>query len=139
MTQVTQKYIDELTYKILGCAIEVHKNVGAGLLESVYEKCFTKELSLRGLRYCSQQSVPLNYKGLELEAELRLDVLVEDLIIVELKSIDYFLPIHDSILLTYMSMLKKPKGILINFNCTNIFKEGQKTLVNKLYASLPRL
>lgn len=99
-----------LTYKILGCAIEVHKALGPGFLESVYEKCFTRELSLKGLRYCNQQCVPLSYKGLDLEAELRFDVLVEDLIVVELKSIDYFQPIHDSILLTYMSMLKKPRA-----------------------------
>ena len=135
---ITQKYIDELTYAILGCAIEVHKQLGPGLLESIYEKCFTHELKLRGLRYCSQQSVPLKYKGLSLEAELRFDVLVEGLIITELKAIEGILTIHEAILLTYMKMLEKPKGIIINFNCTNIFKEGQKTLVNEYYAALPK-
>jgi len=133
----TKKYLDELTYKIIGCAIEVHKNIGPGLLESVYEKCFIHELNLRGFYFQSQQKVPLNYKDLYLDVDLRYDVLVENLIIVELKSIDGLLPVHDAVLLTYMSLLKKPKGIIINFNCTNIFKEGQKTLVNELYAALP--
>lgn len=134
---MTKKYLDELTYKVIGCAIEVHRHLGPGLLESVYEKCFVRELNLRGLACKQQVWVPLEYKGLELETELRLDVLVEDALCVELKSMDGLLPIHDAILLTYMQMLQKPKGILINFNCVNIFKEGQKTLVNEIFASLP--
>jgi len=134
----TQKYIDELTYKIIGCAIEVHRHLGPGLLESVYEKCLIHELEISGLHYQSQQKVPVIYKDIRLDAELRYDVLVENLIIVELKSIDGILPIHEAVLLTYMKMLSKPKGIIINFNCTNIFKEGQKTLVNEFYAALPK-
>jgi GxxExxY protein len=86
----------------------------------------------------SQQSVPIHYKGLKLDAELRYDVIVEDMIIVELKAIDGLLPIHESILLSYMKLLEKPKGILINFNCINIFKTGQKTLVNEYYSILPK-
>ena len=136
--KVTQSYLDELTYKIIGCAIEVHKQLGPGLLESVYEKCFVRELQLKGLNYLSQQSVPLNYKGISLDADLRFDVLVENLIVTELKSIDGILPVHEAIVLTYMRMLEKPKGIIINFHCTNIFKEGQKTLVNEYYAALPK-
>jgi GxxExxY protein len=136
--QITQKFLDELTYKIIGCAIEVHKQLGPGLLESVYEKCFTRELTLKGLNYQTQQSVPVHYKGVQLDAELRFDVLVENLVIAELKSIDGLLPVHEAILLTYMKLLEKPKGILINFNCTNIFKEGQKTLVNEYYAALSK-
>ncbi len=135
---MTQKYLDDLTYKIIGCAIEVHKHLGPGLLESVYEKCFLHELSLNGLRSQSQQKVPVNYKDIYLEAELRFDVLVEDIIIVELKSMEGILPVHEAVLLTYLKMLTKPKGIIINFNCTNIFKNGQKTLVNELYAALPK-
>jgi len=132
----TQEYIDELTYKIIGCAIEVHKVLGPGLLESIYEKCFVRELHLKGIKTKNQQKIPLNYKGISLDAELRYDVLVEDLIIVELKAIDGILPIHEAVLLTYMKMLEKPKGIIINFNSTNIFKYGQKTMVNELYANL---
>jgi len=135
---VTQKYLDELTYEIIGAAIEVHRHLGPGLLESVYEKCLIHELHLRKLRCLSQQRVPVTYKEIQVEAELRFDVLVENLIVVELKSIEGILPIHQAILLTYLKMLGKPKGILINFNCMNIFKEGQKTLVNEYYAALPQ-
>ena len=134
---ITKKYLDELTYEIVGCAIEVHKHLGPGLLESVYEKCFIHELRLRGLHCISQQKVPVSYKDISVDAELRFDVMVENLIIVELKAIDGILPIHQAVLLTYMKMLNKPKGIIINFNCTNILKEGQKTLVNDNYAALP--
>jgi GxxExxY protein len=134
---ITKKHLDNLTYKIIGCAIEVHKELGPGLLESVYQKCFLQELKLQRLGYQSQLVIPINYKAEELDCSLRLDVLVEGLIVVELKAVDYMIPIYDAQLLTYMKLLEKPKGILINFNCTNIFKEGQKTLVNSIYAQLP--
>jgi GxxExxY protein len=135
--QITQKYLDELTYQIIGCAIEVHKHPGPGLLQSVYQKRFNREISLRKLKNQNEFWVPVEYKGLLLEADLRLDVLVEDLIIVELKPMEGILPVHEAQVLTYMKLLKKPKGILINFNCTNIFKEGQKIFVNEYYALLP--
>ncbi|HMU09499.1 MAG TPA: GxxExxY protein [Ferruginibacter sp.] len=134
---VTRKYLSELTYKVIGCAIEVHKHIGPGLLESVYEKCLLKELALRGIAFKNQVWVPLQYKGLQLDAELRLDILVEDILCVELKAQEGLLPIHDAVLLSYMQMLQKPKGILINFHCGNIFKEGKKTLVNDLFELLP--
>lgn len=135
---ITQKYLDELTYKLIGCAIEVHKELGPGLLESVYHKCYLNEVYRKELSYRSQVYVPINYKGQSLDTELRLDVLVEDVIVVELKAVEALHPLYDAQLLTYMKLLKKPKGLLINFNCTNIFKEGQKTMVNELYASLPK-
>ena len=134
---VTKQYLDELSYKIIGCAIEVHKHLGPGLLQSVYQKCFNYELFTKGLNFTNYVLTPINYKKVILDADLRLDVLVEDVIIVELKSMEGLLPIHEAQLLTYMKLLGKPKGILINFNCTNIFKEGQKTLVNEFYAALP--
>ena len=134
---ITKKYLNELTYKVIGCAIEVHKHLGPGLLESVYEKCFLKELTLQGIAFKSQIWVPIQYKGLLLNTELRLDVLVEEILCVELKAQEGLLPIHDAVLLSYMQMLQKPKGILINFNCINIFKGGQKTLVNTLFTLLP--
>lgn len=133
----TQEYIDKLTYGIIGCAIEVHRNLGPGLLESVYEKCFLKELFIRNFEFKSQVWLPLTYKGLDIESGLKPDVLIEDVIIVEIKSVEIILPVHQAKLLTYMKLLQKPKGILINFNCTNIFKEGQRTLVNNLYGELP--
>ena len=134
---ITKSYLNDLSYKIVGCAIEVHKHLGPGLLESIYEKCFLRELNLQGIGNKSQNWVPLEYKGLQLDTELRLDVLVEDILCVELKAQEGLLPIHDAVLLSYMQMLQKPKGILINFHCVNIFKEGQKTLVNNLFSLLP--
>ena len=91
---ISKKLLDELTYKVVGCAIEVHKHLGPGLLESVYEKCFLRELVIRGIEHRNQVWVPLHYKGLELETELRLDVLVEDVLCVELKAQEGILPIH---------------------------------------------
>jgi GxxExxY protein len=136
--QITQKYINEITYEVIGCAIEIHKHLGPGLLESVYEKCFRKELTLRSLKYQTQQWIPIEYKGLLLDAELKLDFIVEDLLLVELKAIESLLPVHETQVLTYMKLLQKPKGILINFNCVNIFKEGQKTFINELFSALPK-
>lgn len=136
--RITQKHINDLTFKIIGCAIEVHKILGPGLLESVYEKCFLIELNLRGIGYKKQQKIYTDYKGMDVDTELRYDVLVEDLIVIELKSTDGLHPIHAAVLKTYMRMLEKPKGVLINFNCTHIFKEGQKTIVNEYYAALPK-
>ena len=135
---LTQKYIDELSYRILVCAIEVHKHMDQGSSRVSMKQCFIRELGIRNLNFQTQRKVPVNYKGTDLIVELRFDVLVEDLIIVELKSVEGMLPVHDAILLSYMRMLQKPKGILINFNCINIFQFGQKTLVNEYYARLPK-
>ena len=134
----TQKYINELTHTIIGVAIEVHKELGPGLLETIYEKCMAQLMIEKGLHLVSQQRVPLYFRGLYLDCELRFDLLVENLIIVEVKAVDGILPVHDAQLLTYMKLMERPKGILINFNCTNIFREGQKTLVNELFSLLPR-
>ena len=98
--RMTKKYLNEITYQVIGCAIEVHKHLGPGLLESVYEKCFLKELNLRNISCQSQVWVPLQYKGLDINAELRLDVLVEDVLCVELKAQQGLLSVHDAILLS---------------------------------------
>ena len=135
---MTQKHLNELTYNIIGAAIEVHKELGPGLLESIYEKCLIHLLKEQGLKLVAQMKVPLVFRGLYLDCDLRFDLLVEDSVIVELKAVEYILPIHEAQLLTYLKLLEKPKGILINFNCTNIFKEGQKTMVTELYAQLPK-
>jgi GxxExxY protein len=135
--RITKKYLDDLTYRIIGCAIEVHKFLGPGLLESTYLKCFCHELSIKNIDHLDQIAVPLNYKGLQLETEFRLDSLVQQLVVVELKAMDGILPVHEAQLLTYMKLLQKPKGVLINFNCLNIFQNGQKTFVNEYYANLP--
>jgi GxxExxY protein len=133
---ITKKYLNDLTYEILGCAIEVHRQLGPGLLERIYEKCLARELAIKGIPYEFQQTVPLCYKGLDLEADLRYDLLIDNLIITEIKSNEGILPVHEAVLLTYMRLLEKPKGIIINFNCTNIFKEGQKTFVNNYFDKL---
>ena len=135
---LTQKNLNELTRTIIRAAIEVHKELGPGLLESVYEKCSTHLLQQKGLRIASQQKVPIVFKGLYLDCDLRFDLLVEDSIVVEIKAIDSFLPVHEAQLLTYLKLLDMPKGILLNFNCTNIFKVGQKTFVTDVYARLPK-
>ncbi len=135
---ITQKYLNELTHTIIGAAIEVHKELGPGLLESIYEKCLSHILKEKGLQLVTQQKVPLLFRGMYLDCDLRFDMLVEDSVIVEIKAIDCLMPIHDAQLLTYLKLLEKPKGVLINFNCTNIFNEGQKTLVTDLYAALPK-
>jgi len=134
---MTQKEINQLSYDIIGFAIEVHKDLGPGLLESIYEKCLAHLLIQNGYKVTRQQSVPLNFRGLDLDCELRFDLMVDDSIIVELKTVEELMPIHEAQLLTYLKLLKKPKGILINFNCTNIFKEGQRTFVSEYFRALP--
>jgi GxxExxY protein len=133
----TQKEINQLSRTIIGYAIDVHKELGPGLLESIYEKCLAHLLIQNGYSIARQQVIPLNFRGLNLDCELRFDMLVNDLIIVELKTVDELLPIHEAQLLTYLKLLRKPKGILINFNCLNIFKDGQKTFVTEYFRALP--
>ncbi len=135
---ITQKSINEISHVIIGSAIEIHRELGPGLLESVYEKCLRHLLNNQGLKIVSQQKVPVQFRGLYLDCDLRFDLLVEDLIIVEIKAVEYILPIHEAQLLTYLRLLEKPKGVLINFNCMNIFREGQKTFVNDFFARLPK-
>ena len=137
-SNLTQNLINDITHKIIGCAIEVHKELGPGLLESVYEKCMFHLLVQNGLKVTNQQKIPIIFKGLELDCDLRFDLLVEDLVIVELKTVETILPIHEAQLLTYLKLMEKPKGVLINFNCVNIFKEGQKTFVTKKFKELPK-
>jgi GxxExxY protein len=107
---------EELTEKILGAAIEVHRALGPGLLESAYEECLCYELNVRGLRFLRQVSVPVKYKGITLDCGYQLDIIVEDIVILELKSIDRIASIHEAQLLTYMKLLTKPVGFIINFN-----------------------
>ena len=134
---MTKKELDELTYKIIGAAIEVHKALGPGLLESVYHKCLKQELTLRDLSFVSELLVPVHYKGIDVDTELRCDFLVENKVVVELKAVEAIAPVFEAQVLTYMKLLEKPKGILINFYCTNLFKEGQKTFVNEYFRNLP--
>jgi GxxExxY protein len=134
--ELTKTYLKDLVYHVNGAAIEVHKNLGPGLLESIYHKCLEKELSIKDFKFKTELIIPINYKGLEIDANLRCDLFVENCLLVELKSVEKILPIHEAQLLTYMKLLKIPMGLMINFNVTNIYKEGQKTYINELYRIL---
>ena len=133
---MTKKSINQLAYEVVGCAIEVHKQLGAGLLESVYESCFCHELQSRGFNIMRQMTVPVIYKNIQVQAELKLDVMVNDSVIVELKAVEQIHPIHEAQLLTYMKLLKKPKVLLINFHTDNITR-SIKPFVNEYFSALP--
>jgi GxxExxY protein len=133
---ITRSSLKDLVYQVNGAAIEVHKNIGAGLLENVYHQCLKKELELRKINFSSELQIPLNYKGYELELKLRCDLLIENSLVVELKSVTEINSIFEAQLLTYMNLLKVPIGLLINFNVKNIYYEGQKTMVNEYYRTL---
>jgi GxxExxY protein len=135
---ITQKGINEISYQIIGCAIEVHKQLGPGLLESVYEACMIDELRNTGLSVNSQIRVPVLYKGKDLGGMLKLDLLINDLIIVEEKSVECMIPLYKAQLLSYLKLTGKPKGLLINFNCENI-KDHLISLVTPEFARLPRV
>ena len=134
---LSKKYLNDLSYQLIGAAIEVHKALGPGLLESVYHKCLKHELSIRKIQFQTEMVVPVYFKGMEIDADLKCDLYIEDCLVVELKAVEEIAPIHEAQLLTYMQLLESPKGILINFNCTNLFKEGQKTYVNQIFRMLP--
>ena len=132
---MTKEEVTDLSYDIVGCAIEVHKQLGPGLLESVYERCLIHELILQGFDVKKQIKVPVKYKGVKLDTELRLDILVNDTVIVELKAVEKMLPVYEAQLLTYMKLLKKPQGLLINFFTNNITK-SMKPFVNEIFSEL---
>src|SRR6266508_1715749 len=131
---------NQLTEKIIGCAIEVHKGLGPGLLESAYEECFCYEFAQNGISFIRQVPLPVVYKGIKLDCGYRIDVLVNDLVIIELKTVEKLLPIHDAQLLKYLKLYRRPLGLLINFNVP-ILKDGIKRLVNKFQetSASPRL
>ena len=133
---ITQKYINELAYKVVGCAIEVHKHLGPGLLESVYELCFIDELKSAGLNVQSQVYISINYKDKNLGGILKLDILTNDLIIVEIKAVETMIPLFQAQLLSYLKLAKKPKGLLINFNSENITKQ-LVPMVTEEFSKLP--
>jgi GxxExxY protein len=121
--------MNALSKEILDAAISVHKEMGPGLLESVYECCLVKELSLRNIKAVSQVQLPLYYKGELLNKEFRIDILVENEIILELKSVDELLPVHDAQIISYLKLANKKLGFLINFN-ESLMKNGFNRFVN---------
>jgi GxxExxY protein len=120
--------LNEITQKIIGCAIEVHRNLGPGLLESAYEECLAYELIKAGQNILRQQATPVVYKEIKLECGYRIDILVENLVIIELKVVDAINPVHEAQILTYMKFANKSIGLLINFNVT-ILKNGIKRYI----------
>lgn len=120
---------DQLSKEIIGAAIEVHRALGPGLLESAYETCLGHELSLRGVAYARQVALPVRYKAVQLDCGYRLDFLVGELVIVELKAVETIEPIHEAQLLTYLRLKQLWLGLLINFNVP-VLKQGIKRLVN---------
>ncbi len=121
--------LNDLSEKIIGCAIKVHRTLGPGLLESTYEVCLMHELRKAALKAERQVEFPVFYDGMRLDAGYKLDVLVEDTIILELKSVENLLPIHEAQLLTYLKLANKKLGLLINFNVT-ILKNGLRRKMN---------
>lgn len=117
--------INQITEKVIACAIEVHKRLGPGLLESAYEECLSYELMSAGLAIERQVPVPVVYKEIKLECGYRIDILVERTVLIELKAIEAFAPVHEAQILTYMKFAKKSIGLLINFNVT-LLKDGIK-------------
>ncbi len=132
---LTKKEVTQLSYEIIGFAIKVHKKLGPGLLESIYEECLKYELERNGYDVKQQLTVKIDYYDLETETDLRIDLLVNDCVIVELKTVDNFHPIHEAKLLSYMKLLERPQGLLINFNTTNITK-STKPFVNEYFTRL---
>jgi GxxExxY protein len=119
---------EDLSEKIIGCAIEVHKALGPGLLESAYEECLDYELKSIGLDVKRQKPVPIVYKEIKLECGYRIDLLVEDKIIIELKSVEVLNPVHEAQILTYMKFAQKRLGLLMNFNVTKL-KDGLRRYI----------
>ena len=126
---MNKEQINKLSGIILESSIEVHKILGPGLLESVYEICLCKEFDLRGVRYKRQVTLPIEYKGEELDADFRIDILVEDEIIIELKSVEILHPVFEAQLLTYLKLADKRLGLLINFNVPRLI-DGFKRMIN---------
>jgi len=118
----------EISNRVIGCAIEVHRNLGPGLLESAYQQCLAHELCLNGIEFKAEHPLPVVYKDIRLDCGYRIDLFVENEIIIELKSVEKLLPIHEAQLITYLKLADIKQGFLINFNVTQL-KEGLKSYV----------
>jgi len=123
--------INQITETVIGAAIEVHRALGPGLLESAYEECLCRELSLREIPYTRQHMLPIEYKGTQLDCGYRIEILIRNKVVVEIKAIEKLLPIHDAQLLTYLKLGSWPVGLLLNFNVP-VLKRGIRRLVHNL-------
>ena len=129
MDATYSEFVDAgITRKIIGCAMEVHRELGPGLLESVYRQCLMRELELQGLLHVRELKVPIVYKGVELDCGFRADLVVNDSAVVEIKTVEQLMPIHEAQLLTYLKLMKRRVGLLLNFNSTSL-KHGIRRLV----------
>src|SRR4051812_10397201 len=131
----TKSFLQGLSYKIIGCAIEVHKQLGPGLLESLYQMCFEEELRRSGLEFKSQIYTPVIYKDSNLGGVFKIDLLIENEIIVELKAVEAMIPLYNAQLLSYLKLSTKAKGLLINFN-SEIIKDQITSIVTEHYRML---
>jgi GxxExxY protein len=130
MTRNIEGEFDGLSQQVIGCALEVHTQLGPGLLESAYEQCLAHELRSAGLNFELQRPLPVAYKGVLLDCGYRLDIVVEDRLIAELKSVDALLPIHEAQLLTYLKLARIPVGLLINFNVVHLRDGIRRKVLN---------
>ena len=128
-TEATESSVNEITEKIIGAAIEVHRSLGPGLLESAYEECLAHELMLRGVGFKRQQSLPVTYKSVRLDCGYRLDFVVSQRVILEIKAVERILPIHEAQLLTYLRLSRLKWGLLLNFH-TSVLKQGIRRMAN---------
>lgn len=127
-TEARRRRLNDLSNRVIGLCIEVHRELGPGLLESVYEEALAYELTHAGLRFERQRDMPLNYKGVKLDCGYRLDLIIEDELIIELKAVDELRPVHQAQLLTYLKLERRSLGLLLNFN-TPVLKNGIKRVV----------
>ena len=125
--EVEKKLLDPLTSKVIGCALEVHRVLGPGLLESAYEHCLAHELTAASIPCRRQLELPVHYKGDTLDCGFRVDLLVAEQLVIELKSVDSLLPVHQAQLLTYLRLARCRTGLLINFNVP-LLKQGLKRI-----------
>lgn len=133
---MNKRKVNQLGFEIISAAITVHNALGPGLLESVYEKCLIHELKKRGFTVQSQVVIPINYDGVEIDADLKLDILVNNLIVIEIKAITEVHPVHRAQIMSYMKLLNLPKGILINFHTDKIVNDAEH-FVNTIFKDLP--
>ncbi|MDR6516540.1 GxxExxY protein [Chryseobacterium camelliae] len=134
--EITKKYLNELTYRIIGACINVHKIIGPGLYEEIYHKCLEREFDLLNIHYTSELEIPLIYKDLKIDCKVKCDFLIENIIVLEIKSVAEIHNIHKAQTMNYMNMLKVPKSILVNFNVYNLYRDGTETFVNKDFEKL---
>ena len=121
--------LNQITEKIIGCSIEVHRALGPGLLESAYEECLCYELSQSGLRFERQVPLPVAYKGVNLDCGYKMDLVVKNLVIIEIKAVEHLIPVHEAQLLSYLKLANKPLGLLMNFHVSAL-KNGLKRIRN---------